>query len=282
MSEDIGFLITAGLIVLLFGLKLLFGGVRIKEAPGTSSVTQRFVQGMGWDVQPGLVLLAVLLLSVLVLMVFLEIFPQTLMIPLLASLAFAITCLGLIRDVVHWRARRFENKLIDAVDMMIPSLRMGNNTLQSLTAMTRSSDGLVKREFSDLVQRIEIGLELKGAMSRIKDLYDSEGVRLFCMALLAKSRHGGDLAMTLTAINETMRERLKMRLQMTGQLSGVRLAAFILAAAPYVLYSFFLWVQPGWVSAIHNHELGVKLLYGAMLIQVMGMAWLVLILDSES
>jgi len=290
MPIEIGFLVTASLIVLLFGLKLLFGGAtgtgiekHWKQGPesGFTTTARKFAQSFGWQVAPWLILLALMLCSLLLLMIFMELFPDQLLIAAMAAVAFVLTCQGLMRDIVHWRARRFETRLIDAMDMMIPALRVGKNTMYSLQATANAFDGMVKREFNEIVQRVELGLDLSSAMQRMTDLYDSEGVRLFTMALQSKARLGGDLATILTAVNLTMRERSKLRMQMAGQLSGVRLAAFLLAAAPYVLYAFFLWAQPQWISAIHQHPLGSNLLYAAMAIQIAGMIWLFLILNSE-
>jgi tight adherence protein B len=290
MSTEIGFLVTAGLIVLLFGLKLLFGGAtatgmdkqwQTRQENGFSAAARKFTQGLGWEVKPWLVLLPLVTMSLLVLLIFMEIFPGNLTIPALAAGVFALTCLGLMRDIVQWRARRFETLLIDAIDMMIPALRVGKNTMFSLQAAADNLEGMVQREFRQIVQRIELGLDLDSAMQRMNELYDSEGVRMFSLALRSKARMGGDLAMVLTSVNATIRERTKLRMQMAGQLSGIRFAAFILAAAPYLLYGFFLWAQPQWVSAIHQHALGSKLLYGALGIQVAGMVWLFLILNSE-
>jgi Flp pilus assembly protein TadB len=290
MPVELRFLVTAALIVLLFGIKLIFGGAaasgidkhwKAEQENGFIHTVRIFVQSFNLELTPWLVVFTLTLLSIAIMFLFIDIYPNTFLIPAMTAMTFFLMCLGIMHDIVQWRARKFETQLIDAMDIMIPALNVGNNTVFALRKTANSVNGLMKRELNEIVRRIELGLNIQDAMKRMTDLFDSEGVRMFALAIQTKSRLGGDLAMILRSVSQTMKERVKMRSQMVGQLSGIRLTAFILAAAPYVLYSFFYFVQPQWVTAIHHHALGSQLLYSAMALQVSGMVFLFFILNSE-
>lgn len=290
MTVELRFLMTATLIVLLFGIKLFFGGATAtgidkhwsaEQEFGFLHTARIFVQSFNVELAPWLVVLSLTLLSLVIMFLFMEIYPNTFVIPALIAMTFLLICLGIMHDIVQWRARKFETQLIDAMDIMIPALKVGNNTVFALRKTANSVNGVMQRELNQIVRQIEVGASIKDAMKRMTDIFDSEGVRMFSLAIQTKSRLGGDLAMILRSVNQTMKERVKLRSQMVGQLSGIRLTAFILAAAPYILYSFFYFVQPQWVAAIHHHAMGSKLLYSAMGLQIVGMVCLFFILNSE-
>tara|TARA_R100001377_G_scaffold82177_2_gene62304 strand:- start:7280 stop:8155 length:876 start_codon:yes stop_codon:yes gene_type:complete len=290
MSEELKFLTSATLIVLLFGIKLLFGGAtatgvdkywKAQKKQEFLNTVRLFILSFDLALTPWLLMACLVLISTTITLFCIEIYPNTYLAPVLVGFVFLLACLGVMNDILQWRARKFETQLIDAMEVMIPSLRIGNNTVSALRKTAENLKGMIQRELNEAIRRIDNGLEMNAAMARMIDLYDSEGVRMFVIALQTKSRFGGDLAMILASLNETLRERIKMRMQMTGQLSGVRLTAFLLAAAPYILYGFFYFIQPEWNNAIHQHPLGNKLLYSAMLLQIAGMVWMFYILNSE-
>lgn len=290
MSPEVSFLVTAWLIVVVFGLKLLFGGTagtgmdrqwKKSEEVGILATCNRFTQGLGWQISPWLLITVILLLSVMIFLLFLELFPDRYLPAIMAALAFIVASLGLVRDLTNLRSRRFESQLVDAIDMMVPELRVGGNTLTALRRTADTENGIVKKEFAEAVRRLEFGVPIENSLKRMTEIYDSEGVRLFCKTLESKWHIGGDLASILSSVNVIIRERLKLRMQMIGQLSGIRYASFLLAAAPYVIYTFFMINQPDWIAVIHQDPLGNQMLYGALALQVAGMLILNWIFNSE-
>lgn len=292
MSEALRFFSLAVVIMVFFAVRILLGqasGSRIVAEWRQVGVRQffatieRFYLSLaGRQVPVALGLAPLLLLSASVWLVFLELTPGVALVPPLAALAFALGCLGLMRDFCQWKSRRFEERLVDAIDITVAALRVGENPRGALALVARSVEGPVGREFGDLVRRLDLGLEVEQAVQRMVAVYDSEGMRLFSQALRAKWWAGGDLAEVLTGVNRSVRERMRTNLQMRGQLSGARYAAVVLAAMPYALYAFFLFSQPGWVESIHAHPLGQQLLHGALALQVLGLFWLLHILKSDA
>lgn len=290
MTPEGRFLLIAVLVVGIFAIKLLFGNAatrgmaaewRDDKDSGLFATFRQFFLSLGLTVQPLLVLTALVLLSLAVFLVFMELFPDSWLAPPIAALAFLLACLGVMRDYAQWQAKRFEERLIDAIDIMVAALNVGENTVKALETTADSTRGKISAEFREIVKRLDLGLEIDQAVQHMVGTYDSEGVRLFTQSLRAKWLVGGDLAVVLLSVNRIIRERAKLRMQMGGQLSGVRYASLFLAFMPYLLYGFFLWSQPGWVAMIHEHPSGSKLIYGALALQVLGLLWLLRILKSE-
>lgn len=291
MSEALRFFALALVILVFFAVRILLG-----QSSGSRIVAEWRPQGLrqffatierfylslaGWRVPVVLGVAPLLVLSAAVWLVFLELTPGSALVPALAALTFALGCLGLMRDFCQWKTQRFEERLVEAVDLMVAVLRVGENPRSALVQVARLMREPVGRECGDVVRRLDQGLELEQAVQRMVSVYDAEGTRLFVQALRAKWGAGGDLAEVLNGVSRSIRERMRTTLQMRGQLSGVAYAGVMLAGMPYALYAFFLLSQPGWVESIHAHALGQQLLHWALGLQVLGLFALLHVLRSD-
>ncbi len=180
----------------------------------------------------------------------------------------------LIKYVGRQRARRFELKLVDAVRFMISALKAGENLTQAFASAAEAADGIVRKEFLEVAHRLEVGMTVRRALKRIDEGYDSEGTRLFTRTIIAKWQVGGDLAPVLETVNRVIQERLRVRWRLHSQLAGARLAVGMVMVIPYMLIPFFFWQKPDWIDRLRDHPLGPRLLFGAVLLQILGVVWM--------
>ena len=278
-------LFIAGLVLFLYlGTNLLLGIARRdtlsdewreeSEAAAGKSRLGRQLQTLRIDIGPVVFLLLVLLVSALIALLFLELFPDRFLLAGLAGMAVGVFGFALVRDLAAWRARRFEERLVDAIDIMQAALRGGLNPTQALAETAKALEAPVGSEFAEIGKRLRLGFPIQDATTRMVELYDSEGVRLFTQSLIATWSAGGDLASMLRSVNRIIRERVKLRLHMTGQLSGMRYSAILLAVLPYTVIPFVMWKQPVWIDTLLYHPLGPRLLLAAVLLQVLGLFWM--------
>lgn len=179
------------------------------------------------------------------------------------------------------RARAFELKLVDAVSFMLSALRAGENLTQAFASAAEASEGRVQREFQEVAYRLSVGMSVRRALRRMDEGYDSEGTRLFTRTVIAKWQVGGDLVPVLETVNRVIRERLRVRWRLHSQLAGARLAVFMVAVFPYVLIPFFYWQRPDWIARLRDHPLGPRFLFGAIVLQILGVVWMRRIMKIE-
>ncbi len=180
----------------------------------------------------------------------------------------------LIKFMARRRARRFETKLVDAVRFMVSALKAGENLTQAFASAAEVADGAVRREFQEVAYRLGLGMSVRRALRRMDEGYDSEGTRLFVRTIIAKWQVGGDLAPVLETVNRVIRERLRVRWRLHSQLAGARLAVVMVALIPYLLIPFFAWQRPDWIARLRDHPLGPKLIFGAIVVQIVGVVWM--------
>lgn len=180
----------------------------------------------------------------------------------------------IVRQFRQWRALKFEEQLVDAVDLMAAALEAGENPSQALVSAADGCEGAVRREIREIAHRLDLGMSIERALQRMHRKYPVEGVRLFVQSLIAKWYAGGDLAPVLRAIARIMRERLSIRLRTRSELAGAQASAILLACLPYVLMLAFALMARFWLDRIIEHPAGAALLLFGVLLQLLGFVWL--------
>ncbi len=249
--------------------------------PGSSRINSQ-LRTLKLEIEPLAFGAGAVLTGVVAFLLFLELFPDAVLLGLMAGCAFVALAFTLLRSLTQWRARRFEARLVDAIGLMHAALLGGENPIHALAVAANASKGSVKTELNEIVKRLELGLTIEKATARMTDLYDSEGVRLFARMLIAKWYAGGDLGILLRSVGRIIRERVKLRMKISGQLAGARYASVFVALLPYLVIPVFIWKQPQWLDTMVNHPFGPTYLFAAVMMQVVGLFWLSRILRTES
>jgi tight adherence protein B len=239
-----------------------------------ASRLQRRLRGAGLPIPPILFLALTLVLGVVVFFALLNAFPGVYLAAGLLALLIMLIPYVLIGEIGRWRAWRFEEKLISAVDFLVGALRAGENPTKALSSAADVARDPVQAELKEVVSRLNAGEEIGRALARLRERYDSEGVRLFVQTLIVKWRAGGDLAPVMRSVAAIMRERVRVTLRLRSELTAVQVAAVVLAILPYLAIPFLLWQRPTWAPSLLSHPLGPTLLVIAVALQVIGFLWL--------
>ena len=205
-------------------------------------------------------------------------------VPLVAVVGLALTLYvewTLVAALARSRATRFEQQLIDAIDLMSATLSAGGNITQSLRQAGAASEQPLRGEFAEANSRLALGMTIERALAQMVERYDGEGVRLFSQTLAAKVQAGGELSPVLRSLNETLRDRLRQQRQVRAQLAGARVTAIAVVVLPYLLAPVLAWLQPGWFSLLFGTSFGAAMLFIAVMLQIVGILWLLHIVERE-
>lgn len=252
-----------------------------RDPVGERTALERKLRAAGLPIGPMTFVAAVLLGGVVAFSALLAALPD---LPIAAfaagGLAVYLSWAGL-GSIGRLRARRFEARLGEALGFMVGSLQAGENPTQAFASVAEASSGAIRREFSEVAHRLELGMPIRRALARITEGYDAEGVRLFAQSLIAKWEVGGDLAPLLESVGRIVRDRIQVRLRLLSQLGGARVTAAAVAVLPYAVIPIFLWKLPSMIHRLLDHPLGPSLLVVAVLLQVVAWMWLGRILRIE-
>jgi tight adherence protein B len=199
----------------------------------------------------------------------------------LAALAVFWLISSTIAEMARQRSWRFENRLVDAIDLTVGALSAGQTPVDAIASGAEGSLDPVKSELRDLANQLRASVPIERAVRGLVLRYDSEGVRIFTQLLIAKWEVGGPLGPALQAVTRTMRHGLRLRGQLYTHVAGAQTSAIVVALLPYILVAVFLWKRPEALAVVWQLRWGPQLFAAAILLQLAGFVWLRRILRIE-
>jgi tight adherence protein B len=190
---------------------------------------------------------------------------------LFSILVGLITACGPILWVYQKRKHRmgkFEQGLPEAIDLIVSALRVGHSLNAALGLVARECPDPVCGEFRVAFDEMNYGLELKSALDNLITRVPLQDIKIVSTAILIQRESGGNLAEVLEKTSQVIRERFRLKRQVLTHTAQGRLTGWILTLLPVVLGMLLYMVNPDLMSMLWKKELGVKLLYaaGAMII----------------
>jgi len=168
------------------------------------------------------------------------------------------------------RFNRFEERLPDALDMMVSALRAGHSLISALGTVAREAGDPVAREFKKSFDEQNFGAELRTAMLNLVTRVPIDDVRIFVTAILIQKESGGNLAEVLEKAAHIIRDRFRLKRQIRVHTAQGRLTGWILAVLPVILGLLLYMVNPENLSMLWRKPIGVKMLYTASIMTVIG------------
>jgi len=175
--------------------------------------------------------------------------------------------------VFHKRARHFaafEQMLPEALDLIVAALRAGHGITAAIGAVGKEMADPVGREFRQCFEEQNFGLDLRVSLENLASRVPTQDVRMIVTAFLVQRESGGNLAEVLDRAAAIVRERFRLKRQVQVNTAQGRLTGWILGMLPPVLGVLLYLANPGNISLLWTHPTGLKMLYTASVLMVIG------------
>jgi tight adherence protein B len=168
------------------------------------------------------------------------------------------------------RFKAFEQELPQACDLMVSALRAGQSLIAALGMVSRECADPLASEFKTCFEEQNFGLELKMAIENLLHRVPLQDLRIVCTAILIQKESGGNLAEVLDKTAHVIRERFRLRREVQTRTAQGRMTGWVLTLLPVVLACALYTVNPDMMSLLWKREIGIKLLYAASAMIVVG------------
>src|SRR6185437_3239155 len=168
------------------------------------------------------------------------------------------------------RLGKFEQGLPEAIDLIVSALRVGHSLNAAMGLVSRECPEPVSGEFRLTFDEMNYGLELKSALDNLVTRVPIQDVKIVTTAVLIQRESGGNLAEVLDKTAQVIRERFRLKRQVSTHTAQGRLTGWILTLLPVVLGFILYLVNPDLMSNLWKKDLGLKLLYAAGSMIVIG------------
>lgn len=199
---------------------------------------------------------------------------------LLAPVAAAIP-IAYVRRMRQQRFRRFEEQFPDAIDLIARAMRAGHGLAAGLGMVADELPQPVGREFRMLYDWQNFGMSLPEALHRFATRVPILDARFFVTAVLTQRESGGNLAEVLDNLSRVIRERFRVKRQIRVLSAHGRLTGAILGGMPVVLALYFLLVRPDYLQELTADPLGVRMVFAAIALQILGVFIIRRLIDIE-
>jgi len=192
---------------------------------------------------------------------------------LFSVVAGLVAATGPIWYVLFRRSQRFdaiEAKLPETLELMVRALRAGHGLLAAIELVAREMPDPVGSEFRKCFEEQNFGLEFREALLNLVERVPISDIRLIVTAVLIQKESGGNLAEILEKVAYVIRERFRLKRQVRVHTAQGRLTGWILASLPLLVGVGLYLIHPGHMSKLWTHPLGLKLMYTAAGMTVVG------------
>jgi tight adherence protein B len=191
-----------------------------------------------------------------------------LILTLIAGAALGYSPIAYVRFRRGKRFGTFEKQLSDSLDMMVSALRVGNSLISAIGLVTRECQEPIRGEFRICFDEQNYGLEMRTAMQNLIARVPLQDLKIVTTAILIQKESGGNLAEVLEKTATVIRERFRLKRQISTHTAQGRLTGWILSLMPVVLGIALYFVNPELMSILWTRDIGRKLLYasGAMIV----------------
>jgi tight adherence protein B len=189
---------------------------------------------------------------------------------LLIGLVFSAAPFGIVFFKRSKRFNSFIEGLPEALDLMVSALRAGNSLISAMGLVSRECADPVGIEFRTCFEEQNFGLELKTAMENLVNRVPLQDLRMVSTAIMIQKESGGNLAEVLDKTAHVIRERFRLKRQVATHTAQGRMTGIVLTLLPIVLGIAMYVVNPDLMSLLWKRDIGIKLLYTASAMIIVG------------
>jgi tight adherence protein B len=157
------------------------------------------------------------------------------------------------------RLTAFHDGLLDMLTTIIGSLRAGFSFAQALKTVVDESDGPIHDEAETVLKEMQYGSTMEDALTEWKERMPSEDLDLMIQAILIQRQIGGNLAVILETIVQTIRDRGRIQRQVTTLTAQGRLSGIVIGLLPFVLGIILYLIEPSYIGTLFQTHIGLAL-----------------------
>jgi tight adherence protein B len=172
------------------------------------------------------------------------------------------------------RYQAFADRLPDALQLVVGSLRAGFSLGQAIDAMIREAPEPLATEFTRALATTRLGADLDDALARLAQRMRSRDLEWVVIAIRIQREVGGNLAEVVSTNVEAMREREGLRRHVRALSAEGRLSAYILCGLPPLVIVMMLAIRQEYMLPLFTSARGIMLLVLAAVLMAAGSFWM--------
>ncbi len=172
------------------------------------------------------------------------------------------------------RLKRFEEVFAQSLEIISRSLRAGHPFSMGLYMVSTEMPDPAGTEFGIVFQQNQMGLPMEDALAYLAVRVPILDVRFFILTVMIHQETGGDLAEVLDNLSGVIRDRFKIQGQVRALTAEGRLSGWVLSLLPVFVFGIIMLMNREYIMVLITTELGNKMMYAAVGLQIIGMLFI--------
>ncbi len=177
------------------------------------------------------------------------------------------------------RIKHIDNQLVDALMLISNSLKSGYSFQQGLELCSEESPAPISTEFRRVLMETNLGMPMDETLDNMSERVPSEDLDLVITAVKIQRQIGGNLSEILDRIVHTIRERIRIKGEISTMTAQGKLQGIILTLLPPGLTVGIYMMDPEFMSPLFVTMLGKMMLGVAIVLQIFGAIMIKKIVD---
>jgi tight adherence protein B len=168
------------------------------------------------------------------------------------------------------RLKKLENQLIEALSLISNSLKAGFGLMQSFELASKQMEHPISTEIRRTLHDTNVGASVETALQGLAQRSGSKDFDIVITAMLVQQATGGNLSEILDNVAHTMRERVRIRGEISTLTAQQMLTGFIIGGLPVVMAGAFSVISPDYMTPLLHSTAGNVMLVGAGMLELFG------------
>jgi len=154
-----------------------------------------------------------------------------------ALLGFAVGGLAYYAYLADRRDRRrqeYQDALVDVIGLLVEGFRAGNTLQAAFESVARYGPEIAREDWAQVNARIRTGIPVEDALAELSQQRRDPILDTVAQTLVVVNRQGGRLSVALTGLQDTVRERVRIRRRVKAEQNQPIWELRLVAALPFL------------------------------------------------
>ncbi len=162
------------------------------------------------------------------------------------------------------------SQLSDALTIICNALRVGQSFQYALKNVADEMEEPISREFMRVYRETQYGMPLETSLGRLVSRTRNPDLELMSSAVIIQRQIGGNLAIILQNISDTINQRVQIRGEIHTMTSAGRMSGYIIGALPALIMLMLMFINPGYVDMFFVTEKGRIMIAISLVLEAIG------------
>jgi len=168
------------------------------------------------------------------------------------------------------RLKAFNNQLGDTLLLLSNALKAGYSFAQAIDTVSKNASPPISEEFARCVREMNLGGSVEESLGHMVKRIESDDLDLMVTAVAIHRTVGGNRAEILDNIAFTIRERVRIKGQISTLTASARSSGQLITALPVVLAVFMYFATPTYFKPMTENVVGYIIIALAIVMIILG------------